>query len=45
MIALLFMVQGMYRAFKPTNCKPKAQYVKTWADRHPESNKAAKECL
>lgn len=34
-IALLFMAQGMYRAFNPTNNKPKPIYHKTWPDEVP----------
>lgn len=35
MLALLFFAQGMYRAFWPSNSKPKPVYHKTWPDEVP----------
>ena len=34
-LASLFFVQGMIRAFIPTNSKPKPVYHKTWPDEVP----------
>lgn len=35
MFALAFFVQGMIRAFIPTNSKPAPVYHKTWPDEVP----------
>lgn len=37
LLALAFMTQGMYRAFKGSSSKPKPVLVRTWPDEHKDA--------